>query len=212
MSTQGKKLWTRRSSKLGGFLKEQDESYQSTTCHETFQHLERRKQGILCRSVISTPTAHTFFSCAVCQRSCPRLLSQFILQVVSHLVIGSAHTRASSTTWSLEHCVLPKSVHVTARHVIRHILDERLTFTWHMHSVFHSDTTNVCFFIFLWSSSRRDSTLRGLRQLERGSLADLPTPTGCEPKHLAETSISVKTSILPKTRILQNMRIFVSSH
>ena len=48
--------------------------------------------------VISTPTAHTFFSCAVCQRSCPSLLSQFVLQIVTHLVIDSTHTRGSSTT------------------------------------------------------------------------------------------------------------------
>ena len=45
--------------------------------------------------VTRTPTAHTFFSCAVCQRSCPSLLSQFVLQVVSHLVIDSTHTRGS---------------------------------------------------------------------------------------------------------------------
>ena len=48
--------------------------------------------AILC-DVIGTPTAHTFFSCAVCQRSCPSLLSQFVLQVAV-ILLDSFHAHA----------------------------------------------------------------------------------------------------------------------
>ena len=64
---------------------------------ETFRLPEIQSLGNRRGGVISTPTAHTFFSCAICQRS--------------------------------QHCVLPKSVHVTPRHAIHHILDERHTIT-----------------------------------------------------------------------------------
>ena len=66
---------------------------------ETFRLPEIQSPGNRRGGVICTPTAHTFFSCAVCQRSCPSLLSQFVLLVVSHLVIDSTHTRGSRAHW-----------------------------------------------------------------------------------------------------------------
>ena len=80
------------------FLKEQDESVKARLAMKLFNTWQDESKEFYAGAVMSTPTAHTFFSCAVCQRSCPRLLSQFVLQVVSRLVIDSTHTRGSSTT------------------------------------------------------------------------------------------------------------------
>ena len=43
--------------------------------------------------VIGTPPAHTLFSCAVCESSCPSLLSQFVLQVAV-IKLDSFHAHA----------------------------------------------------------------------------------------------------------------------
>ena len=90
-----------------------------------------------CWSVISTPTAHTFFSCALCQRACSSLLSQlfFRLQPSRHALIRVAQ----STMWSFAYCVLPKNRHISSRNVIRCTSLEHYTYTWHMHSFL--DTT-----------------------------------------------------------------------
>ena len=53
---------------------------------------------------VSTPTAHTFCSCAFCQRAC-------VLHVtVISSRIDFTHTRGSSTTWNFANCVLLKNV------------------------------------------------------------------------------------------------------
>ena len=59
------------------------------------KHFVCRKFNLLAPTgrVISTPPAHTFFSCAVCQRSCPSLLSQFVLQVAV-ILLDSIHAHA----------------------------------------------------------------------------------------------------------------------
>ena len=60
---------------------------------ETFRLPEIQSPGNRRGVVIITPTAHTFFSCAVCQRSRPSLLSQFVLQVAV-ILSDSFHAHA----------------------------------------------------------------------------------------------------------------------
>ena len=69
------------------------------------RHFACRKFNLLAidgreeRGVISTPTAHTFFSCAFCQRACPSLLSQLSFRLQSSRSrIDFTHMRGSSTT------------------------------------------------------------------------------------------------------------------
>ena len=71
-------------------------------------------RGRVC--AISTPTAHTFFSCACCQRVLTQPVVTVVLQVpVISSRINFTHMRGSSTTWSLAQCVLPKSSHLIAQ-------------------------------------------------------------------------------------------------
>ena len=80
---------------------------------------------------------------------------------------------------------MPKSVHVTARHVIRHILDERHTFTWHMHSFLHNDTTYLFNFSMILFPARYNPAPIYVNL----SVVLWPNSqifTGYEPKHLAD--------------------------
>ena len=66
--------------------------------------------------VTSTPTAHTFFSCAFCQRACPSLLSQlsFRLQSSRH-ALTSRTCVAQAQHEALRIVFGPKSSHLIAQ-------------------------------------------------------------------------------------------------
>ena len=93
--------------------------------------------------VTSTPTAHTFFSCAFCQRPCPSLLS-----LLSFRLQSSRHALTSRTCVAqAQHEALPLCVaqhrHISSRiRALEH-------YTWHVHSF--PDTN---YLTFLGSSSR----------------------------------------------------------
>ena len=114
-------------------------------------------------------------------RSLSAFLSHSLVTVCSpgssHLVRLIPRTRvaqAQHEAWNIVSC--PKSVHVTARHVMRHILDERHTFTWHVPLFpFDSDTTYFYFFIFPYDPlPGEQQPCAELRQLSVGSLARTP--------------------------------------
>ena len=109
-------------------------------------------------TVISTPTAHTFFPCALCQRACPSLLSRliFILQSSCHALTSRTRVaQGPSTTWSFAYLCLAQNRHISSRNVIRYTSLEHYTYTWHVRSF--TDTTYLA---FLGSFSRWASTLR----------------------------------------------------
>ena len=154
--------------------------------------------------VTRTPTAHTLFSCAFCQRACPSLLSQlsFRLQSSRH-ALTSRTCAAQAQHEALRIVSCPKSSHLL-RNVIRHTALEH--YTWH-----------VCTPSLTRTASHSSDPLLGelqpcadLRQLERGSLAEPHPSQVMSPTTII--SFSPKTSIPLNNRILPNTRIYVSNH
>ena len=94
----------------------------------------------------------------------------------------------------MKHCASSKTVHTIAQHVVHCTFDERHTFTWHLHSFPHNDTT-------LTSSnflSSEINTCADPREVSIGYLADPTTRTGYEPKDLAgKRGSTCQTVVLP---------------
>ena len=87
--------------------------------------------------VNSTPSAHTFFSCACWQRACPSLLSQLSRYVQPHSHALTPRTRvAQDSRWTLS-VSCTKNSHTSSRKVIRYT---SLDYTEHVHSFLIFDT------------------------------------------------------------------------
>ena len=100
--------------------------------------------------VKSTLIAHTFFSCALCQRACPSLLSQLFFALQSSRHALTSRTRVAQAQHEVLRSVsCPKNRHISSRNVIRYTSLEHDTCTWHVHSF--PDTN---YLTFLGSSSR----------------------------------------------------------
>ena len=71
----------------------------NSDCLKSFQmrHFACRKFNLLAidGNVTSTPTVHTFFSCALCQRACPCLLSQLLFRLQSSCHALTSRTRVA---------------------------------------------------------------------------------------------------------------------
>ena len=127
------------------------------------------------RGVISTPTAHTFFSCAFCQRACPSLLSplSFRLQSSRHaLTSRTCVAQAQHEALRIVSCPKIVTSHRAMSYVTPHV----------------SITPGTCTPSLTRTTSLSSDPLLGqlqtcadLRQLELGSLAEPPSFTVCGP-------------------------------
>ena len=83
---------------------------------ETLRLLEILSSVNRRRGVKSTPIAHTFFSCALCQRACPSLLSQLFFRLQSPCHTLTSRTRvAQAQHEALRIVSCPKLSHLIAQ-------------------------------------------------------------------------------------------------
>ena len=87
---------------------------------ETLRLLEILSSGNRRRGVKSTPIAHTFFSCAFCQRACPSLLSQLFFKLQSSRDALTSRTRVAQA----------QNRHISSRNVIRYTSLVHCTYTY----------------------------------------------------------------------------------
>ena len=92
---------------------------------------ERPSPAVAAPECNSTPTAHTFFSCTVCQRACPSLLSQ----LYSHLVTDFTHCPHASRVAQESRSTLSVSFHQNSHTSSRNVIcNTSLNDTEHGHS------------------------------------------------------------------------------
>ena len=162
------------------------------------------------KTVNSTPTAHTFFSCAFCQRACPSLLSQLAryIQPHSQALTPRTHTRGPRNHGAFCQCLAPKQshfiaqchmLHFTGLHRARALLPclrHCLPRMSYIHLSASINPVEICghLWVALWLSTDRSQVL---------------SPSSLLKNRI--TGISPKTSISQHTRILPNTRIYVST-
>ena len=82
------------------------------------------------RGVTRTPTAHTLFSCVLCQRACPSLLSLLFFRFQSSRHAWTSRTCVAQglkvQDWSASLC-LAQNRHISSRNVIRYTSLEQYT-------------------------------------------------------------------------------------
>ena len=76
--------------------------------------------------------SHSFFSCAQFVRVC----CQMVIVTFAHLAWLKS---------KMKHCASSKIVHTIAQHVVHYTFDDQDTFTWHLRSLLHKDTTCLNF-------------------------------------------------------------------
>ena len=154
--------------------------------------------------VTSTPTAHTFFSCAFCQRPCPSLLSVVLQVTVISSRIDFTHYAWLKRNMKLCALCLAQNHHISSRNVTRHTALEH--YTWHVHSF--PDTNYLTFLWILFSVSFNPAPIYvnlSVVHWRKSHPSQVLSPTTI-------ISFSPKTSIPVNNRILPNTRIYVSNH
>ena len=127
---------------------------------------------------ISTLTAHTFFSCALCQRDCPSLLSRLFFRLQSSCHSLTSRTRVTQAQHGALRIVYLPNI-VTSHRAVSYVTS----------SLSITPTLGTCTPSLTLPTSLSSDPLLGelqicadLRQLERGSLAERPSFTSYEPK------------------------------